>query len=58
MNIHITDEGIEKLDDGFLTADCRCGWHLHPVPDLETAVDALMEHAANEAYIAATKEHE
>lgn len=44
--IHLSDPETFKPDaDGFFTARCVCGWALSPWPDMELAVDALMEHA-------------
>lgn len=32
-------------EDGFILPVCTCGWKYGPVPDEETATDALMDHA-------------
>lgn len=36
-------------DDGWLIVRCTCGFLFGPVPDNETAMDVLMEHAAEAA---------
>lgn len=35
----------EEEEDGWLIPQCTCGWRFGPVPDLETLVDVLMDHA-------------
>jgi hypothetical protein len=49
--IHQSDPGAFMEDgSGFLTPPrCACGWEFGPVPDMETFVDVLMAHAAEEA---------
>lgn len=43
---HLSDpRTFDESDDGFFTALCYCGWERGPLPDIETMVDALMEHA-------------
>lgn len=32
-------------EEGWYTAACECGFEIDGLPDLETAVDILMEHA-------------
>lgn len=43
---------IEADNDGWYNPTCSCGFTFGPVPDVETAVDVLMEHA----YDAGTRE--
>lgn len=47
----ITEDG-----DGFLIPGCTCGWQGIPVPDDETATDALMDHAYMAGYRACESE--
>ena len=37
----------ESLEDekGWFTARCTCRWSFGPLPDVETLIDVLMEHA-------------
>jgi hypothetical protein len=43
---HSSDPASFDSDDaGFFTAVCSCGWKQGPLPDVETMVDALMQHA-------------
>lgn len=44
---HITDE-LELVSSRhfeWAAAKCRCGWEVGGLPDDETLIDALMEHA-------------
>lgn len=45
MTMHISKQGFEEDDDGFISVTCGCGAPLGPFPDQETALDAAMEHA-------------
>lgn len=43
--IHQLDsESLEPVD-GWLFPRCSCSWSFGPVPDMETFIDVLMEHA-------------
>lgn len=45
-NVHLSDaSSLETDETGFYTARCECGWAFGPLPDVETVVDALMDHA-------------
>lgn len=46
MKVHMTDDVDWRPADGWYTARCSCGWSDGPFPDVETMVDALMDHAA------------
>lgn len=37
---------IDDEDEGFWVATCACGWVTPPVPDVDDAVDCMMDHAA------------
>lgn len=39
------ESAFEKDGTGFYVPTCACGWAFGPVPDLETLVDVLMQHA-------------
>ena len=40
-----------KNDEGWWVPACECGWSSGPVPDAETAADALMQHARERALL-------
>lgn len=42
---HVTADGTLTTEDGWYEARCSCGFKLGQLPDLETTVDVLMEHA-------------
>lgn len=44
-NVHQTATGTLHPTDGWYEARCACGFRLGQLPDLETMVDVLMEHA-------------
>jgi hypothetical protein len=44
--IHQTADFDLHPGDGWYSAQCTCGFTEGPFPDVETMVDALMEHAA------------
>lgn len=44
---------FEENDEGWYVPECQCGWTWAPVPDAETAADALMEHA----YVQGVRDH-
>lgn len=46
MNHVAAGGSLERHPDGFYRAICMCKWFAGPFPDVEVAVDALMEHAA------------
>ena len=44
---HVSESGtLEPKGDGWFEARCMCGFRFGPLPDTETVVDVLMEHAA------------
>lgn len=43
--LHLTAGGLDSDENGFVISHCSCGWRMGPMPDEETAIDALMEHA-------------
>lgn len=44
--LHATADGtLERGEDGWYEARCTCGFRNGPLPDLETTVDELMDHA-------------
>lgn len=45
MSWHASDLDLHP-EDGWYRARCVCGWTQSPFPDIETMVDALMDHAA------------
>lgn len=45
MTTHYTADGVEQDEEGWYVPSCACGWKWAPCPDIETAVDVLMEHA-------------
>ncbi len=50
---HLSDVScLEPTDTGFFEARCECGFRVGPLPDRETLVDVLMEHAWNEGALA------
>lgn len=49
MASHLCNGAPTEEDDGFYLALCTCGWRQDGLPDLETAIDFLMEHAAEAA---------
>lgn len=42
---HVTADGTLTTEDGWYEARCTCGFTMGQLPDLETTVDVLMEHA-------------
>lgn len=42
---HYSENGFEEDESGFVAPKCACGWKCYPCPDIETACDALMQHA-------------
>lgn len=50
---HLTSDGIEEDDEGFLFAVCKCGFCTGPLPSAEEVADVLMEHAFDAGYHAA-----
>jgi hypothetical protein len=48
--IHQTADFDLHPRDGWYSAQCTCGFTEGPFPDIETMVDALMEHAFHAAY--------
>lgn len=48
--MHLSTDFCEQ-PDGFWEPKCECGWHGGHVPDAETAVDFLMQHAREMALI-------
>lgn len=50
--IHMSHaETLLSDDDGWHQARCTCGWAQGPLPDLETVVDVLMQHAREMALL-------
>lgn len=45
MSLHQTICGIEEDELGFVSIRCECGWQSGPMPDTETLIDSVMEHA-------------
>lgn len=43
--VHMTADGTLTTEDGWYEARCSCGFTMGQLPDLETTVDVLMEHA-------------
>jgi hypothetical protein len=51
MIVHATDAGtLTRESTGWYMARCICGWRMGPLPDLETTVDTLMDHAWSVAW--------
>ena len=48
--MHLSVDFYEN-DEGWWEPKCECGWTFGVVPDAETAVDALMQHARERALI-------
>jgi hypothetical protein len=42
---HHACRDVEPDDDGWFWASCTCGWTRGPLPDRETQIDSLMDHA-------------
>lgn len=45
MSEHITRNGMDVDEMGFISVTCSCGEVVGPMPDPETALDVMMEHA-------------
>lgn len=45
MTVHACNGEPIEDDDGFYVAKCTCGWSQNGLPDMETAIDWLMQHA-------------
>lgn len=44
MSAHQSVNGVEVVN-GYEQVRCECGWWSGPVPGVETALDAAMDHA-------------
>lgn len=60
MGDHAAEAGmLDVAADDWYHARCVCGWTEGPLPDVETAVDAMVSHAFEQGWLAgATYERE
>lgn len=51
VKFHQVDSRCVEDTRGFFTPRCECGWRWAPVPDIETLIDALMQHARKQGLL-------
>lgn len=51
--LHVSAPPFED-DDGWYWSRCECNYEQGPFPDMETAIDDLMQHAREQALIGNT----